>query len=288
MNSGIILVAQSFGHRVLTAAKGFHGHGYLMSRSEITALVQHSGYSSLLFLDGGLGLLSVGEDEDRGCRNLLQRGLFDVGLSHNDVKVGSFFEVFLSILKSRQSMLEMRVGDPTLPNQISHWIATSQDSASIVQTVLDDDRLKFWFAIVASGQAKDMAMSLAEVGAIETMPTPYASGMSLTIEEFTRFVTKLRQGSRIECDRHLRRSSINDETFQCYSEIFRRPFRSVETILEKRDQFGLVIGQFNWLETDDHELCVYEKSISDDRLELTTTSPRDLQTSLDRILDDFL
>jgi len=270
----------------LTAFNEFHDHGYLLSRSEVAALAGISGTPALLLLDGGLGLLDVGENSTQGRENLMFRGLVGLQGASQIAQPSEFLAAHLTILKSREFMVEFRIADPSLPVQVSHWIAVSGGSASVVRTTMVDGQVRFWFAIIATRQVAELAWSLAEFlepssGGDEMSP------LTVRINNLSKFVIALGRGDFSECDLILHDSGNDEKSSATVMGAFSCPFRSTELVLERRSNVQLVIGQFNWIETSENAVWTYDKNVSDGTVSIQLTSVAQANAAFRQTLGDF-
>ena len=100
----------------------FHDQGFLLNRSEVAALIAITGRRILRFVDGGLGLIGIGDDIALGTQLLISRGLMEPSdASPVGIIAGKFLVAFFQVVDRRTSSIEIRMNSLDPGVQVSHW-----------------------------------------------------------------------------------------------------------------------------------------------------------------------
>lgn len=165
------------------------GTGFRLSRDELAALIGRPKMSMLKYIDGGLGLVAVGRDSDAGWLNLAQRGLVRRGVNL-DFGIGPFLQKFELLLSTRQWMAELRVNDPRLPVQCSHWFAASANGVAVIHTEVVGKEPKFWFALLKHEDARKLLLFHLDLDQLNS-PPQIAKSFDLPLDAYIKLCREL-------------------------------------------------------------------------------------------------
>lgn len=231
------------------AVGNFHDHGFLLNRAEVAAIIAITGRRILRFVDGGLGLIGIGDDVALGTQLLMSRGLMQrSGASPSGIIAGEFLAAFFQVLDRRTSSIEIRMNSVDPGAQVSHWSIRCDGDLAIVRSEVDAGVSKYWFGLLSAdwqGRFVD-ALVKPQVPLSEALENCV---VGLDYRDFSRLFSAVRTRDSAVIEQRLSELSIDDVSRQEFSRLLVEDFRGVEITRQDQNQSWIEAEQLTWLES---------------------------------------
>jgi len=255
----------------------FLDHGVLLTRSEVAGLVAVTGRRMLQFVDGGLGLIGVGDDVDLGVHSLLSRGLIEKSTEvKSGVQLGALLGAFFDVVDHRESSVEIRVNARDPGVQVSHWSIRRGGCIAIVRSQVEMGSVKFWFGLLDAEWHTRFVDALVRprVPAVEASLNCV---VAMSFEEYSKIFSAVRTRDANLIDQQLAMMSVDDLSRREFARFLKEEFSGVEITRQKQHQSLMESEQFVWLESDRFGCWEMERYPLESRVIMSSRSSQEIQ-----------